>query len=127
MNSQRLLALAALLLALAVIFGAFGAHALAKRLDPAMLDIWHKANFYHFVHALGLFVIALLVPLNIIPAPVERITATFMLVGIVLFSGSLYLLALSGIKILGAITPFGGISFIVGWVYLAMQLLKRPG
>ncbi len=125
MSSHRLIALAALLIALAVIAGAFGAHALAKRLDPAMLEVWHKANFYHFVHAVGLFMVALLVPLNLIPSSVERITASLLLIGIVLFSGSLYLLALTSIKILGAITPFGGVSFIAGWVYLAIQLLQR--
>ena len=100
--------------ALAVALGAFGAHGLKAVLEQNhTAAIWEKAVFYHFVHALMLFILAGRTPL--------RQVAWFgFLVGIVLFSGSLYLLALTNIHWLGAITPFGGISFIIGWVCLTL-------
>ncbi len=121
---QKILAISSLLLALAVILGAFGAHALATRLSAYQLDIWQKANFYHFIHALALFCISILVPLNLLIPATYKVVALAMLIGIVIFSGSLYALALTNIKILGAITPFGGLSFILGWLYLGITLLK---
>ena len=128
MSPQKYLALASLLTALAVIFGAFGAHALAQRLDPYSLEVWHKANFYHFVHALGLLIVTALVPINMLNANAHRIAAILFVAGIFIFSGSLYLLALTGIKILGAITPIGGLCFIAGWIFLAYKLIeKSPG
>lgn len=126
MTTQKIIALASLLLALAVITGAFGAHGLAKKVEPYLLEVWHKGNFYHFIHAFGIMSVGFLMALNSLPESVAKKVVILFMIGIVLFSGSLYALTLTGLKILGAITPFGGISFIVGWVYLAVQLLKQP-
>jgi uncharacterized membrane protein YgdD (TMEM256/DUF423 family) len=126
MTPQKILAISFVLLALAVIAGAFGAHGLAKKIEPAMLDIWNKGNFYHFIHALGLLAVGLMAALNLLPESAQKWSVTLLIFGIIVFSGSLYLLAVTGIKILGAITPFGGVSFIAAWVYLAIQMMKQP-
>lgn len=112
-----------LLLALAVAAGAFGAHALASRLDEHQLEIWGKANFYQFVHSIGILVIALLGS-GIIEAPFAAKICAIHLFGILVFCGSLYALALTDIKVLGAITPIGGAAFIVGWLLLAVRQLR---
>jgi len=110
-----LLRLGAVLCFLAVALGAFGAHALKATLEThGITEVWNKAVLYHFVHALGLLV------LSVLPA-VQRVTVILFVVGIVLFSGSLYLLALTNIKWLGAITPFGGLCFLAGWLWLALR------
>ena len=110
-----LLRLGAVLCFLAVALGAFGAHALKATLTAhEMTEVWSKAVLYHFLHALGLLV------LSVLPA-VQRVTVILFVVGIVLFSGSLYLLALTNIKWLGAITPFGGLCFLAGWLWLALR------
>ena len=110
-----LLRLAAALCFLAVALGAFGAHALQATLAAhGMTEVWNKAVLYHFVHALSLLV------LSALPA-VQRVTVILFVVGIVLFSGSLYFLALTNIKWLGAITPFGGLCFLAGWLWLALR------
>ena len=111
-------ATAAIALALAVMLGAFGAHGLRNRLDAYSLGIWEKAVFYHFIHALGL----LIVPL-VAPAGASRVS-WLLLAGILIFSGSLYLLAITGVRTLGAITPIGGLSFIAAWLLLAWQLTR---
>ncbi|HEY3663938.1 MAG TPA: DUF423 domain-containing protein [Chthoniobacterales bacterium] len=99
---------------LAVALGAFGAHALKGTLAAnAMTGVWDKAIFYHFVHALALLVLAAL------PAT-SRAASSLFVAGIVIFSGSLYLLALTNVKWLGAITPLGGLCFLAGWVCLAV-------
>jgi uncharacterized membrane protein YgdD (TMEM256/DUF423 family) len=101
---------AAVLCFLAVALGAFGAHALKATLAAnATIDVWNKAVLYHFVHAIALLVLATL------PAA-SRAASIFLLAGIVLFSGSLYLLALTNIKWLGPITPLGGFCFLAGWL-----------
>jgi len=117
-------ATAAILLALAVIFGAFGAHALKDRLSPDSMDIWQKAVFYHFVHALGMLAVAILPRTGTFPESGASTVCLLLLIGIVLFSGSLYLLAVTGTRILGAITPLGGISFILAWLLLAWRLRR---
>ena len=112
-------------LAMAVILGAFGAHGLRGRLDAYALGIWEKAVFYHFVHALGLLAVPLMAKLGMLaPAGAGRV-CLLLAAGILIFSGSLYLLALTGIKTLGAITPLGGLSFIAAWLLLAWELLRR--
>jgi uncharacterized membrane protein YgdD (TMEM256/DUF423 family) len=108
----------ALLLALAVLVGAFGAHALKERLDAYGLQIYERAVFYHFVHALGLLAIGILIATHAVSGPLD-LAGWLLLAGIVIFSGSLYALALSGIKVLGAITPIGGLCFVAGWACLA--------
>jgi uncharacterized membrane protein YgdD (TMEM256/DUF423 family) len=111
----------AVLMAVAVGLGAFGAHGLKNRLDAYSLSVYEKAVFYHFVHALGILFAASLARTNgITPAGMARV-GWLLLIGIVLFSGSLYALAVSGIRVLGAITPLGGLAFIAGWIVLAIE------
>lgn len=111
-NARRIAAVAGFL---AVVLGAFGAHALKNRLGHnGTREIWEKAVFYHFVHAVMLFVIAQSKPFR------AGIWWCF-LSGIILFSGSLYLLAVTNILWLGAITPLGGLSFLIGWGWLILR------
>ena len=120
-------ALAAVLLSLAVMLGAFGAHALRGRLDAYAMGIWEKAVFYHFVHALGLLIVSVLARLGAVSAPAAGWASALLAAGIVLFSGSLYALALSCVRVLGAVTPLGGVSFIAAWLVLAVCLLRHRG
>jgi uncharacterized membrane protein YgdD (TMEM256/DUF423 family) len=117
-------ATAAILLALAVSIGAFGAHGLQGRLDTYSLGVYEKAVFYHFIHALGMLAVPLLVRARLISESAGTWTGWLLLAGIVLFSGSLYVLAITGIRTLGAITPFGGVSFIAAWIVLAVCALR---
>jgi len=119
-------ATAAILLALAVSIGAFGAHGLQGRLDTYSLGVYEKAVFYHFIHALCMLAVPLLVRARLVSESAGTWTGWLLLAGIVLFSGSLYVLAMTGIRTLGAITPFGGVSFIAAWIVLAVcALLSR--
>lgn len=106
--------------ALAVAAGAFGAHGLKAKLAPELLATWQTGAEYHMYHALALVLAGVL--MSALPAPNSTLNAAgiALLVGIVLFSGSLYALSLSGVKMLGAITPFGGLAFIAGWLLLAV-------
>ena len=129
MKVSRFIALGAGNMFLAVAAGAFGAHALKARLSVEMLAVWQTAVNYHMVHALGLLAIGLMIGASqALPTPRYAILLTraggAMLVGIVLFSGSLYVLALTGIRILGAITPFGGLGFLLAWGLLAWAAWK---
>ena len=109
--------------ALAVTLGAFGAHALKSRLDANTLAVFQTGVEYQFYHALGILVIGLL--LMNPQAPAGAKTAGWLLfAGILLFSGSLYVLSLSGQRMLGMITPFGGLAFILGWLWLAWSYWK---
>jgi len=111
-------------MALAVGMGAFGAHGLRDRLDAYSLSVYEKAVFYHFIHALGILLAGVLGRvIAITPAGQARV-AWLLFVGIVIFSGSLYALALSGARIFGAITPVGGLAFILGWLMLAYEVLR---
>lgn len=121
--SKIILMTAALLLALAVAFGAFGAHALKTQLSAEMLQTWKTAVDYHFYHAIGLLVVGVL--MISFPSTSLKWAAILLTLGIFLFSGSLYALALTGIKWLGAITPLGGVSFIAGWVMLFVAAWKK--
>jgi uncharacterized membrane protein YgdD (TMEM256/DUF423 family) len=116
------------LLAAAVALGAFGAHGLRSRLDAYSLSVYEKAVFYHFVHALGILITALLARTQAISSAGEGRVAGLLAIGILLFSGSLYALAISGVRILGAVTPLGGVAFIAGWVLLAWEAMRgsRP-
>ncbi len=121
------IATGALLLALGVALGAFGAHGLRNRLDAAMLDVFHTAVLYHFLHALGILLVAALARAGALTPIVQNRVCWLLLVGIVIFSGSLYALAISGIRVLGAITPIGGLAFIAGWLYLTVEAIRsRP-
>lgn len=93
-------------------------------LDAYGISIWEKASFYHFIHAVGLLVVGLLKESWPGKEKILDRTGTLLLVGITLFSGSLYLLAVTNLKWLGAITPLGGTAFIVAWLYLTVVTLK---
>jgi uncharacterized membrane protein YgdD (TMEM256/DUF423 family) len=115
-------ATAAIALFLAVAIGAFGAHVLQGRLDAYSMNVYERAVFYHFVHALGILAVSLMPP-----AAGRNWVCRLLLAGIVLFSGSLYALALTGNRMLGAITPFGGLCFLAGWLTLAITAWRaRP-
>lgn len=121
--ARRWLLLAALAGALAVMTGAFGAHALRTRLDEYMLGVWQTAVQYHFWHALALAAIGLL-SLHLRTSRALCVAGALMLAGIALFSGSLYAMALTDVRALGVVTPFGGLAFIGGWVALALAVWR---
>jgi len=111
------LAIASILGGISVVLGAFAAHALKDRLSDRALAIWETGTRYQMYHALALILIALLI--SRFPNSTPLIAAGFAFIaGIFIFSGSLYALSLSGIKWLGAITPLGGVAFIIGWICL---------
>ena len=100
---------------LGVALGAFGAHALRATLEArGMIDVWNKAVFYHFIHAIALFVVAAVL------SGTSRGVAWLFVAGIVLFSGSLYTMALTNIRWFGAITPLGGLCFLAAWAWLVI-------
>lgn len=108
---------------LCVMLGAFGAHALRERLTPEMLSVWRTAVEYHFFHALGLLLLGVLA-LHWPGSALLRASSWLMLAGIIVFSGSLYLLALTNTRWLGAITPLGGTALIAAWVVLCVAILR---
>jgi uncharacterized membrane protein YgdD (TMEM256/DUF423 family) len=111
------LKLAALAMLLGVVLGVFGAHALKARLTPDHLEAYRTGVLYQFIHGLGLFVVAF--TLNAAPqSRAAHFAGVAFTAGILLFSGSLYLLSLTGIRTFGAITPIGGLCFIAGWAAL---------
>lgn len=116
----------AILLALAVIIGAFGAHALQGRLDAYSKGVYETGVIYHFFHALGLLVVSFLPRIGALPQSRAAWVCALLLAGVVLFSGSLYALAISGVRMLGAVTPFGGLAFVAAWILLAYWLLTPP-
>ena len=109
---MTMIRIAAALCFLAVALGAFGAHSLRSTLElRGMMDVWNKAVLYHYIHAIALLVLALY-------GTVNRGAWWLFFAGIFLFSGSLYLMALTNLRWLGAVTPFGGLCFLVGWGWL---------
>ena len=107
-----------------VVLGAFGAHALKTRLAPDMLAVWQTAVQYHFWHALGLVAVGI-IALHLPGSTALKWSGWLMVAGLVLFSGSLYALALTGARWLGAITPFGGTAWIAAWLLLAWAALRN--
>ncbi len=103
---------------LAVIFGAFGAHGLRNRLDDYLMGVFETAVQYHFYHTLAMLAVGI-IALHQPHTVLLKSAGWLFLIGILVFSGSLYILALTGVKWLGAITPLGGLSFIAGWACLA--------
>jgi len=123
MKNRNILLAGAIFMALGVLLGAFGAHALKKILSPEMLDVYKTGVEYQFYHALGLLAIGLIG--FYIESKWLRWSGILLIIGIIIFSGSLYALSISGIKILGAITPIGGLSFVAGWICLAVGIVKQ--
>jgi uncharacterized membrane protein YgdD (TMEM256/DUF423 family) len=119
MTARLILTLGAVAAFLGVALGAFGAHALRARLTEQLLNTWETAVQYHLVHALALLAVGLLL-LHTGPSSLLRWSAGLMLAGMVLFSGSLYLLCLSGVRWLGAITPLGGTALLIAWILFAV-------
>jgi uncharacterized membrane protein YgdD (TMEM256/DUF423 family) len=122
----RLAALAALLGGLGVAAGAFGAHGLRASLTPEALAWWRTGADYHLVHALAML-LAALEGARLGPGRASRsvgLSVYAFLAGIALFSGSLYLMALTDVRALGAVTPLGGTAFLIGWGALAWWLLR---
>lgn len=117
MPIRALVVTAAVILMIGVAAGAFGAHGLKRIVDTDMLAIWHTAVLYQLVHGLGMLLLALLAAQ--IGAPLLGAAGAVMLAGVLIFSGSLYVLVLTGTKWLGAITPIGGMAFIVAWAMVA--------
>jgi uncharacterized membrane protein YgdD (TMEM256/DUF423 family) len=121
--AKTFLFLGALACLLAVLLGAFGAHALRGKLTADLLTVYQTAVQYHFWHALGLLAIGI-VALHLPGSAALRWAGWLMLTGIVIFSGSLYLLAVTGVRWLGAITPVGGTAFIASWALFAFAIVK---
>jgi len=114
----------ALLSAIGVIIGAFGSHSLKTKLNPEQLVIYDIATRYLMYHSIGIISLGILA--YNVPDSVVEIPIIIMLIGIILFSGSLYLISIKGYTKLGIITPFGGTAFIVSWVLLAINIFKLP-
>jgi uncharacterized membrane protein YgdD (TMEM256/DUF423 family) len=122
-SAKTFLALGGLGMLLAVALGAFGAHALKKTLAPELMAIYETAVNYHIYHALGLLAIGMLA-LHLPDSGALRWAGILMAAGLLLFSGSLYALSLSGIRWLGAITPVGGAAFLAAWLLLAVAVAR---
>lgn len=124
MTARRCVFAAALALAMAVALGAFGAHALRARLAPDALATYQTAVQYHFWHALGLMAVGILMA----QWPADRwlaAAAWLLIAGLLMFSGSLYLLSITGERWLGALTPLGGTAFILAWLLVAWAALRH--
>ncbi|KMY52005.1 DUF423 domain-containing protein [Peribacillus loiseleuriae] len=106
----------------AVALGAFGAHGLEGKISDKYLAVWQTGVHYQMFHAIGLLIIGVL--LGRVSSPIMNWSGWLMFAGIILFSGSLYVLSVSGIKVLGAITPLGGVAFLAAWVLLVVATVK---
>jgi len=124
MIDRGLAVFAALNMLVAVGAGAFGAHGLRRILSPEMLAVWQTGVTYQIAHALGILFIALAAAR--MPTANLHLAGWFMGAGIVLFSGSLYLLATTGPRWLGMVTPLGGLAFIIGWAMVAWMIWRAP-
>lgn len=120
---KRTLSIAAVSGMTAVMLGAFGAHALKKVISPEMLDVFKTGVQYQFYHTFALLAVGILMHFG--ESKALKWSANMFLIGMILFSGSLYALTLTNIKMLGVITPFGGVAFIAGWVMLIAHLRKQ--
>ena len=122
-DRARLVRLGAIAMVFGVALGAFGAHGLKARLMPDLLAIYETGVRYHLVHGLAVFVAAWLAGED--ETRSARLAGVLFIIGILLFSGSLYLLALTGIRSFGAITPLGGIAWITAWGLIALRTRGR--
>lgn len=116
------IAIGAIFSALGVGFGAFGAHALRSSLSERMLEVFEVGVRYQMYHALGLIAIGLVA--SRLDSPLIHAAAMALIIGIIIFSGSLYAMVFTGIRQLGMITPIGGVAFMLGWSLLAFALIK---
>jgi len=124
-SAKLFLVIGAIAMLAAVALGAFGAHALKSQLAPDLLAVYRTGVEYHFYHALGLLAVGLAAQ-RLPDSNWLRASGWLMLAGIVIFSGSLYLLALTGVRAFGAVTPIGGLAFMLAWVMFAVAVVKRP-
>ena len=123
MDARRTLGVAAALIALATVLGAFGAHALKAHLSQDKLLVYETAVRYHFIHALGLLAIGVL--LRSLDSEMLRWSAALVLAGIILFSGSLYWLTFGAPRLVGVVTPIGGLALIAGWIVFATTMWRQ--
>lgn len=123
--SRIFLAIAAIFGGISVASGAFGAHALKERLSERSLEIFETAARYQMYHALALLLVALLLSREEFTQPTLVASGWSFIIGTLIFSGSLYALSLTDVKVLGAITPLGGAAFIAGWGALAIAALSK--
>ena len=121
--SRKFTFLGAIFMATAVVFGAFGAHSLKHILSKEMLAVYHTGVEYNFYHALGLFAVAFIA--NFTESTKVKWAGYFMIFGIILFSYSLYIMSITKLTWIGAITPIGGIGFIVAWILLALAVREK--
>lgn len=121
--AQRFLMIGAILAGCGVAAGAFGAHALKEILDAPMLQVFETATRYVMYHAFGLCVVSWAI--DRYPGQGLEKSGWFFILGILLFSGSLYVVSLAGIRWMGAVTPVGGLAFIIGWVLLAWGVSRE--
>lgn len=116
------LSIAAISGLLAVVLGAFGAHGLKAIISPEMLEVYKTGVQYQFYHTFALLAVGILMNFN--QSKALKWSATLFIIGMILFSGSLYVLSISGIKALGFITPFGGVTWIAAWILLFVHCRK---
>ncbi|GAF64379.1 hypothetical protein BTS2_1272 [Bacillus sp. TS-2] len=121
--TKLFLIIGSLVMALAVGIGAFGAHGLEGKISERMLKNYQTGVQYHMIHGVGILIVGFLA-LKLTSSSLLNGAGWSFLIGIVLFSGSLYIMALTGITKLGAITPLGGLAFIVGWVLIAIAVVR---
>jgi uncharacterized membrane protein YgdD (TMEM256/DUF423 family) len=126
MSARLALTLAAILLFAAVAAGAFGAHALKSRIAPDMMTVYQTAVQYHFWHGLGLLAVGMLIAQRP-DSGVLGVAAWLLVAGVLLFSGSLYALAVTGIRGFGAVTPIGGVALLAAWAAVAWAAIRSPG
>lgn len=108
---------------LGVLLGAFGAHGLRGRVSESSMTVWNTGVQYHLTHALGLILVGILIHLYSGSVGL-KVAGWLFLTGIILFSGSLYLIAVFEIRKLGIITPFGGLAFLAGWICLTVSMVR---
>jgi uncharacterized membrane protein YgdD (TMEM256/DUF423 family) len=123
MDARKTLAIAGALIALATVLGAFGAHALKAHLSQDKMLVYETAVRYHFIHALGLLAIGVL--LRSLDGELLRWSAALVLIGIILFSGSLYWLTFGAPRVVGVVTPIGGLALIAGWILFATTMWRQ--
>jgi uncharacterized membrane protein YgdD (TMEM256/DUF423 family) len=124
-KSVHAIGIGALIVALGIMAGAFGAHALKERLDSYLLGVYEKAVFYQLLHGVGILCLGLIAETRVLPEDEVARTVLLLLVGTIIFSGTLYGVSVFGVRWLGAVTPIGGSLMIIGWCYLTFSAFRR--